>query len=309
MYGALTVAGVATVPDLARSYFTAQLAWELSKAYRPDREPMFRAATQAALRNYTNNFQRLEFGASPTDINTTNLQQIAYHSVNFFANLDPMRKVPVDDIYQASLWAINYLWNRTKWTFRRRQVTMTINTDSTVAFSGGETFYDFTTRMIYGITAPCTWASADQMAQNLASQATSPQNTGQPTSFRFQKSTGGSVLTWFFFPTPDQQYTAYTEITIAGPGTPASYTDVVPFAAFPAAFGPIIKDLVRAKLAVGIGIPQGEGMWQQSMDAIAGLLPTYDSVGDPASTDITTIDVYQDAFGQRGQNRFGGFLL
>lgn len=300
-----------TLPDAAEQYFVAALNLEFAKALgKEDAYKRFAPGVEDAWDIAVQQFSRYGVTDAESDSTTLTRQTIRYDVINWLSRRKPMVMVPVDDIDKAAQWVINRIWNSTNWTFRRQPVTFTINTDSTVTVSGSHVPDAFTVRAMYlsggtvgAYAGPIKYAGADQMSALLASAA-SATNTGSPRFFRLNRTAGGTI-TWQFFPTPDQQYTAYGEIVVSGPGIPSSVSDTTPFDKFPAEFRPVIKDMVRAKIAAGIGAPEAEQMWANATDAVEGLLKTFDDLGD-VNSGVSVVDIYQDVVAQRGWDDVGG---
>lgn len=305
----LNLGAVATLPDAAEQYFIADLCLEFARATKEQEivrrfEKELEQATLVAV----NSFSRYGPTDAETDFSTLTLQTIRYHVINWLARRNPIHMVPVDDIDQAAMWVINWIWNRTDWTFRRKTVTFTIATNSTVTISGSNVLDAFIVRDLYVAGTSygafrIKWADADVMAYQQAIVAAGSV-TGPPRLFRFVRS-AADALTWQFYPTPDQSYTAYGEIVIAGPGTPSSVSDTTPFAKFPATFVPIIKDMVRAKVAESIGAREAPGMVASAINAVDSIAVGFDDIGDIVSG-ASTVDMNMDVVAQRGCNVLGG---
>lgn len=192
----------------------------------------------------------------------------------------------------AARWALNHIWNRKNWNFRRRPVTLTIATDSTVTVSGSVNMDAANTRKLWfsdtnGKGLYIEACDADMMAARRSSVT----ETGRPEFFRVHQEDG--EWSWEFSPEPDQEYTARTEALIVGPPTISDETSETPFAQFPPEFGPIICDLVLSRVMQRLGQRDGNVMFEDAMEQVDMLGPRYESFGKPTANGSVR-DVYED---------------
>lgn len=153
----------------------------------------------------------------------------------------------------------------------------------------------------YGAGAALEWTDATtfDMLKVRAGLA-----TGRPTNVRTELQPGGAV-SWHLTPFPDQNYSLQGSVYIKGPGTPASATATTVFAAFPAEFFPVLRDMVLARVLLQYGASDCERVWGRAIDAVAMLLPTFTDQGAP--TRLTSIeDVYGDASRMLSGSAFPG---
>lgn len=315
LYQWLNLAGASVLPDAAEQYFVARLYFEFAKALGKDEAvKRFAPGVSNAWEVAISTFSRFGISDAETDGTTLTRQTIRYYVANWLARRSPIRMVPMDDIDTAAQWVIDTIWTRTFWTFRRIPATFAIAVGGAVVVTNTSTSATitpdaFTVRDLYvsggslGFRGRIKYVGADEMSQYIATIGVTT-STGQPRVFRFNRTAAG-VLSWQFFPAPDTSYTAYGEVVLSGPGIPSSVSDSTPFAKFPAEFIPIIKDMVRAKIAVGIGAPEAPRMWEAATDAMEILLPTYDNIGD-LTAGSSVVDYYKDVEQQRGIPALGG---
>lgn len=199
---------------------------------------------------------------------------------------------PIQMVDMAARWALNHIWNRKNWIFRRRPVTLTIATDETVTVSDSVSMDAANTRVLWysdsaGPGLCISAVDADKMAALKATYT----DTGRPEYFRVHQEDQAWV--WEFNPTPDQSYTVRTEALIVGPPAITDETSTTPFAQYPAEFAPIILDLVLARVMQRMGQRDGNQMFDDAMEQVDMLAPRYESFGRPTSGGSVR-DVYQD---------------
>lgn len=203
------------------------------------------------------------------------------------------------------------LWGRADWSFKRRQVTITIATDSSVTMDlTGETFHSIASREFFYSDTAATgfyrlkWArDGTSMAQIRAYKAATTA-TGRPSFFRIDNKSG--TLTWTFDTTPDQTYTATGEVYVKGPTLTSLAATTTAMARFPDQFAHVIKDLVLAEVLDHLGDPDGKRFREGRLeDEITRLLPTFSSVGH-VQDDQGVRDVYGDISLIRNANMYYG---
>lgn len=145
-------------------------------------------------------------------------------------------------------------------------------------------FYDST---FYGNTLE--WADATDMARCKAYDGTV---RARPVKFRTEKY--GASTVWHLSPFPDTSYTLKGAVCVSGIAaltTAATLTTAM--ARFPADFGPVIRDIVLARVLDGFNASDGKVMLRNAMDQMQTLLPNYSDQGAP--TKVTSLeDVYND---------------
>ena len=291
----------ASAPPDWEQWFIAESAYRLAIAARPDRiatiKQMREEAMEAALLTYS----RTGIADNATAA-TTSLTDLRQHVIASLSRMRPLKYVPVEQIDRAVQWAMNNLWNRGKWSFRRRMVTATIATDESVTITAGmesgETIDDIVTNALYlggTSTRIVTWAKPDEMSQL---KSLTDVQAGVPRQFRINKL--GTTFQWKFFPVPDISYTATFEVLTSGPTLPTS-TPSTSITQFPPLFIPTLRDLVLAKVMQDNSIDGATERMRMVDDDIGRNLTFYDDVGEPDAAQSVR-DVYGDFFEMSGDN-------
>lgn len=210
---------------------------------------------------------------------------------------------PLTVIDYAAQWALNFVWNRKNWVFRRRPVTITIATDSTISVSGSVSLDEVNTVLWwYSDTAGqgrvISWANADQMAAAKATMST----TGRPVMVRAHQVSG--TWTYEFAPAPDQSYTVRTEALTLGPPALTDETSTTPFTAYPAEFKSLILDLVLAKVSLRMEVRGAQMDMESAIEAVDMLGPRYEEFGKMDQNGSVT-DVHGDHLYQANDLMFG----
>jgi hypothetical protein len=295
------MAGSATAPDDFEAWFVSEIAYRAVQSARPQLRPQFKSDRDDAMENALQSFTRTQITANSlsTSLTATDIRQ---HVISSLVRIRPLRYVPIEQIDRATMWCLNNLWNRTKWSFRQRLVTATIATDETVTITAGlesgETISDILTNNLYieGSTREMLrWVSVDEMVQL---RALTVQTTGRPRLFRTTKV--GSTITWKFYPIPDTTYTIRFGALTAGPTLPSGAPSTT-ITQFPAEFHPTIRDFVLAKVMQESQIPGGQEAMARVEDDIGRHLAFYDDIGEPDALQ-TPRDVYGD-FSQMSDTR------
>lgn len=290
----------ATIPDEFSAWFVCETAWRAIVTANPQREPEFRRLRDMTMEAALSAFARVGVTDSNSEATTLNLQNIRYHVVSSLLRMRPPVSVSAEQVDNATRWALQALWNRANWNFRRRFITATIGTDSTftvtAGLESGETVDKLLTRRLYHDDGSAIiWASADVMARRKAVSTT----TGRPTMFRVRDT--GTTRTWQWDPSPDAAYTVKGEALVGGPGDWSNLADTTPFVRFPVDFHPTIRDLVLMKVLRDVGrINEADFLGRQADEAVERLLPEFQDVGEP-DNDFAVRDVYGDWSDQGAQ--------
>ena len=209
----------------------------------------------------------------------------------------------VEMVDYAAQWALNWIWNRKSWSFRKRPVTLTINTDETVTVSGATSldsinsvlwWYDDTS----GQGDVIQWATADQMS---AAKATYT-STGRPIFVRAHRV--NTTWTYQFAPTPDQAYTVRTEALETGPPSITTASATTPFDSYPTEFKPMILNLVLARVKSELGLQGSRLNLETAMEEIDTLGPAYEDFGE-MDRHGSVVDVNGDRESQIPGNAWG----
>lgn len=280
-------------PDTWLDWLGAEAGLIAVQVAKPDRERVFESrrysARQSALATTTED----ALADNATNVALT-LNGIRRYLIRVMATRGKFPQVGLIDI--AAEWAINDVYNRKDWGFRRHQATLTIGPDSSVTVDSpaSTSIAKIMSRRLWfsgtGLEDnSIAWANEDTMAHALTTLTTA----GQPVWFRVYETDGS--LVWKFAPTPDKEYTVRCEILEKGPptlvGTASTATD--PVAPFPSEFGAAIRNRALAKLKVDTLEPDGQRSMVASDEEIDLLSSQVDDMGRPNDHGIQE-DVYGD---------------
>lgn len=182
-----------------------------------------------------------------------------------------------------------------------------------------ETFHQVASRRFYyddstaGGLSFIEWAKDGTEMSRVRANQQSNGVTRRPAIYRFENNS--DVLSWDFYPIPDQVYTAKGEIFVKGPTLASTAASTVGGGRFPEAFNHVIKDAVLAETLRHYGDPQGKEMWLDIEQEIQRLLPQFCDVGQQEE-DQEVRDVYGDYYNNLPRyrmflgvsNTFGGTL-
>lgn len=310
-------AGASQAPDEWDHWLTWEVIHDVGHHARPERVEMYRRRLESAIDSALSVYAKSDANASAIVG-----QNIHVKGLRFYVMLHTARRKDAfgnrllvgPDVVDAEIqWALNYVWERLGWAFRKRQVKITIAANGTVTddLSGTEEIDSIASLRFYyddDHTRSIQWLDADEMAQRIAHD-TEESDTGRPWGFRLQGKPGG--FTWKFTPAPDQQYTARGEVFVFGPGIPTdspwpdltNSTTTTEFARLPLHFGPVVRDLVLGRVLKNHGITAD--VYDSAIAQIDTLLVNADDPG--RSDDQATIDDQNnDVFFQYGQYHMGG---
>lgn len=153
----------------------------------------------------------------------------------------------------------------------------------------------------YGSDARLNWVDSTQMDQIKAYNALLQ---GQPAVFRIENQPSG-VKSWRLAPFPDADYTVNGSVYVTGPGT-FDLTDTTGvIAKFPTEFGPVIRDMVLARVLQQNSTSDSDRFMSRAMDLVQTLLPEFVDQGSPAKM-MGPEDVYGDVGAMYGDTFWGG---
>lgn len=305
------MAGVSAGPDAFAPWLVDETCLRAVRVLRPDRYPIFERSVQRtkadALRTFTSTV--VDATAAPSsDAFLGHLQNVRKYVMNYLVRLDPPLFLPIDVIDQSFYSAVNKLWKRANWLFKRRSIQLSIAADGTVTNDlSGETMDGIASREFYytddtGVNTCLQWGSADLMAKQKVRWGTT---TGRPQFFRIQKV--GDTRTWRLTPTPDAAYTLYGEVYVDGPGTPASATATTVMDKFPVAFWPLIRMATLCEALESSGHRNSNEIYNKVEHDVTVLLTEWDDPGAP-DNDQEIRDVNNDVSEIAGNNYLGGGL-
>jgi len=305
-------AGATVSPDVWQHWFVMRMARITSLQYRPDRFKEFRDMDNEAMDSAIKSFAKQD--ASDSALNTTasitNIKTIRYETMQAAINRTPPVFLSPSEIDSATLRVIRLVWNAADWLFRRREVVISVDTNSTVTFTSGlgsgEVFDQFvSTRLAYtdtsGAGIHCMWANPDEFADAAILYSS---GTGRPTYFRFTK-TAPTTVVWQFAPAPDTTYTMRALVTITGPTDPANSTATTAFDLFPIPFHQIIRDWVLGECLSkrdGQARADGNALRARCQDEVERLSITFADAGNVTKDSGDVRDVYMDPL-MYGSNR------
>lgn len=118
------MAGASTTTDVGEGWLVAETAYRMSLQARPERIKDLRILARECMQRYVQDFSRVSATANPDGtLAAPTVQSIRYHVLTYCYNQNPPIKVSPDEIDTASLWVLNWLWQKSSWSFRRRQCT------------------------------------------------------------------------------------------------------------------------------------------------------------------------------------------
>lgn len=165
-----------------------------------------------------------------------------------------------ENIDAATQEILHEVWDMSNWSFRREPVTLTIGTDSSVTVSPSVNIDRLAIDTIVytdGANADggeAREASAETMTRLLARSL----SAGKPQYFRLIDSDNG--VTWVFDRTPDQSYTAKTEV-IKEIGALTTPTEMQTAAGlFPKKFLPYLRKRILATTLENSGHPEARSI-------------------------------------------------
>ena len=301
-------AGATVSPDIWQHWLVHRICRIYALQARPDRVEQFRALEAQSQTDALASFSKEDPNDSTvgTDATAATYKSIRFTTMETLLSRTPPIFASPAEIDNATVKVLRDMWNRGDWVFKRRPVTVTINTNSTVSFNlaAGEEFHSFSTTQLYYAdlpykSYPLEFADQDVMTRRTIEWTST---TGRPQFFRFYRT--GATITWQFAPAPDTTYSAYGEVLIKGPDDPSSSTDTVPFTQFPTEFIPLIKDGVLARVLYNRGVPDGREQVARYNDEVDRMAPKYIEVGN-VDRNPRPRDVYYD-FITYGDGMYGG---
>jgi hypothetical protein len=280
------------IPDSFEPWFHAKAKVIASFAGNPTATNNFQEEAQRAMQMVLATYDAAASDNSANNTTTTfTLQRI--RGIIRYRLL--MRNLPVstrlvDDAFQ---WALNWVWNRGQWSWRRRNIEGTIATDSTVTYSPSIAVGQYSSIKLWysdadGPGVEIRWARPDEM-QELLSLDT---DAGRPVRWSMARSGDAEVYT--FWPTPDKEYTFRAEVALQGPTSVTTATVATPFDEIPTAFRPVIIDLAVAKLLSSAGARDGQSELERAKFEAEDVLPMYDDLGAVDDSRTGPRDHYDD---------------
>lgn len=291
----------------------AEVCLRFARAVKPSDVPIMLEAAKSQWDAAFDSYSLNDASVNTIADQLTTLKMIRFHVIRHMIRQPRPRKVPVKDIDQASLWVINFLWNKSAWNFRVRNVTMTFTgdgiIDDTVTFNlpDSEEFGAFVSaELVYAGTSierglMLKYADSDKFNSALAVSANMDGDPvlGRPIFFTIEHRQAGDKF-FKFTPQPavNTTYTVYGTVAIRAPfETIENFTDTTPFDFFPDAFQPVIPDVVLGRIAKKFGMENGRELWKDAMDQVDSLLPLFDTRGTPDGYGVNEGDVNNDGYG------------
>lgn len=246
--------------------------------------------------------------SSPAEAFVYTLLNIRHFVLSHCTRINQIYIPEISTIDASTWWAVQWIWEKGGWNFRRRQVVLSIASTEVVTVSSGlesgETIDSIASLVLRQTTSgyegqAISWATAEVMDY----LRTSDTNTGVPTRFRVHGQTG-STLKWQFHPVPDGTYTARCEVLVRAPAVPTSATSTTEMANFTDEFLPRIRDLTLAHV-----LYSGRRMGRNEFEAVlSGLDSDLAGIQRLASgaEDARVRDHYGDPYDLAGSTFFGG---
>ncbi len=141
------------------------------------------------------------------------------------------------------------LWNTRQWEFRKRAVSLTINTNGTITVAGGYQIDSMASKHFViknppnGTRGNVEWCSATEWAHKKAAYDVT--KLGIPRYFYDQEN--GDTKTFDWIPMPDQAYTAIAVINITAPSFGGTASSTTGISMLPPEFRGNLRDMVFAK--------------------------------------------------------------
>lgn len=293
-------AGSTTGPDVWDTVLVCEIVARMLQTLKPGEAKAAWAESARAWESALNTYTVADAAVTTLNHLTITQAMIRFHVINHTARRRPRLFPPVQDIDFALKWAVNFLWNKSKWRFRTRQATIAIATANdgsapTITLPSGESFDQMATLALHytdaaGIGQTIRGANAEEMTALRARYGT---NSGRPERFRIE-ARNESTKYWHFIPVPDRAYTTRAEVLIATPADPSSSTDAAPFQKFPAEFRTLFPDLVLAKVMRQHNVTGWQDAWRLAMDQVDVTANEYESTGAPEIEALPERDVYFD---------------
>jgi len=313
----LNQSGTTTIPDEWETWFVSETQVMLEQNARPERVDLVRKIRDQIREDALDAFTRKAVTyAEGSDseayyLSVTNIRRFV---INQCVRGKPRVFPAVEDIDAAMYRALNSIWNRKYWRFRRRLVTMTISTSETVTYDlpSGEVFDSSATRQWYyddtntNGNIALNYVDADEMARFRANTSI---DDARPRFYRVEER--GASKTYYFHPVPDQQYTVKGEVFIKGPALVSSgAADVSTYLSrIPQEMAPVIKKAALAELLKNYGQERFQSLESDVEDEINRLAPLYEDSGLSSQMSEAVRDAYYDHMWQRGGGWEGAAML
>lgn len=143
------------------------------------------------------------------------------------------------------------LWNMADWSFRQKEVEITLATNGTVTLSPSVTVDKVVSDTLYytsGEQGECVLAERDLVK---VYQSDDDLDTGKPEYFRTTRS--GDTVSWLFNRTADQSYTMLGTVSIQLSATSSTATMNTALGLLPAEFITIVREWVLGSVLTAVG--------------------------------------------------------
>lgn len=135
------LSGSTNTTDNAEAWLVHEIAYLASITLRPERTAELRVQREEARRAYLDSITTTEITTGyDANVFTPTMQSLRYYVLQHTVNKDKPVLIPPEVIDSATFWCNNWLWNKTKWTFRRRKLSARLNVVSVT----GATFEEST---------------------------------------------------------------------------------------------------------------------------------------------------------------------
>lgn len=269
-------------PDHWLSWFIWETVWRASlhvETERSEAVTRHRVETmRAAISTHTRSGHEETNQTQGWVINHANIRG---HILDECVRLDPPYLPSPEQVDAAMRTRFVMFWGYTNWTFRRKEVELTIGTDSSVtpdpvvtidSVASSRLFYDDTD----GKGRELVHVNATEMSR-LKSLG---YDAGRPERFRVTKSAG--TLVWSFDRTPDQEYTVRGEVVIALPALATSANFDTALGLVPEEMLDFIRMAATADVvSKGMGGLRGRQLREEVREIWDDTLGRLDSTGEP----------------------------
>lgn len=278
----------------------AETSYRFAQVARPERaRDMGRdvaAAWEAALSTY----DAQDYSSSAVNPTAWTLALVRQHVVRTLVRMRGRPMAPVALIDSCAKRAFDALWMHADWTFRLRNVTITLRaaTPGSPTFAGlqsGESFdHVVSDALVYddstgpGVGSVLRFADSAGYTRARAGVTAA----GRPRVFTVEHV--GSTRVWKLAPAPDVDYAVVGVVAVQAPAWAASISSTDPFAKLPDAHRAVYPSMVVAQVLTDLGHQEAPAQRRHVEDRLADLLTKADSRGTPDRQAAAEVDVYGD---------------
>lgn len=303
----LNLAAPDEIPDAWSRWFILEAAADAANAFsRAEDEDLAQAARVAKIEAYQT-FSLLDASdeVSPSDMGLS-VASVRRYVMSSAASGDAPATPNVSTVDTSLESVLSKLWNMAEWSFRRKEVTLTLATDGTVTASPSVTIDKVISSQLFytgGERGVCQLADRETMQDWLSNDDIA---AGKPEFFMTTKA--GSAVTLVFNRTADQEYQMLA--TVSPRLGAISDTDSMNTALglVTSEFVPMIRDWVLGSVLVRMGDRRGRGILQGATEEVESMAYTADATEAEEKTDSHRVSRRRTLGGPRGWGDCGGFV-